>query len=226
MTEPPTTPQRFGPRVQDSVQLTYDRVAHEYARRIYHELDGKPFDRQLLDRFAARVRRTGLVCDLGCGPGHVARYLSERGVSVTGVDLSPGMVDRARVLNPGIDFQQGDMASLGLPAASVAAIVSFYSIIHVQPASLGLVFREWHRILTPGAPLLLAFHVGTEAIHLDEWWGHDVSIDFFFFDSASVTRKLRESGFSILEASEREPYPDVEHPSRRAYIQAVASEIA
>ena len=53
-------------------------------------------DRQLLDRFAASVQDRGPVCDLGCGPGHVARYLSERKVQVCGVDLSPEMVKRAR----------------------------------------------------------------------------------------------------------------------------------
>ena len=50
------------------VQLCYDRVADEYARRIYGELEHKPLDRQLLTRFAESVRNTGMVCDLGCGP--------------------------------------------------------------------------------------------------------------------------------------------------------------
>jgi hypothetical protein len=52
---------------------TYDTVAEEYARRIGRELEDKPFDRALLDRFAARMAGQGDVWDLGCGPGHVAR---------------------------------------------------------------------------------------------------------------------------------------------------------
>ena len=51
-------------------------------------------DRQLLDRFADSVRGAGVVCDLGCGPGQVARYLQERGLPVCGVDLSLGMIER------------------------------------------------------------------------------------------------------------------------------------
>ena len=57
------------------IQDSYDRVAAEYIKRISGELKHKPLDRQLLDRFAARVQGFGTVCDLGCGPGHVARYL-------------------------------------------------------------------------------------------------------------------------------------------------------
>jgi len=63
------------PRKTSDVEISYDRVSDEYVQRIYHELEHKPLDRQLLDRFAASVRDIGLACDMGCGPVHVARYL-------------------------------------------------------------------------------------------------------------------------------------------------------
>jgi hypothetical protein len=37
------------------------------------------------------------------------------------------------------------------------------------------------RVLRPVGLLLLAFHVGDETLHLDEWWGQPVSVNFFFF---------------------------------------------
>ena len=113
------------------VQNSYDRVAAEYVQRISGELEHKPLDRQLLDRFAARVQGLGPVCDLGCGPGHVARYLHERGVPVIGIDLSPVMVEQARRLNPGIEFRQGNMLSLDVEDGAWGGIVAFYSIIHL-----------------------------------------------------------------------------------------------
>ncbi len=210
-------------RERSDIQDTYDLVADEYVRRIFHELDHKPFDREILSRFAERVRGLGPVYDLGCGPGHVARYLQEHGLTVTGVDLSSGMVQRARELNPGIEFQQGDMRSLDVENASLAGIVAFYSIVHFSPGSLSDVFGELHRVLARGAPLLLAFHIGSESVHLGEWWGHQVAIDFTFFDPEAIKIKLQESGFRIVEAQEREPYPEVEHQSRRAYLMAEAS---
>ena len=48
-----------------NTQTSYDRVADEYVRRIADELQHKPLDRQLLDRFAADVRDVGLACDMG-----------------------------------------------------------------------------------------------------------------------------------------------------------------
>jgi trans-aconitate methyltransferase len=94
------------------IERSYDAVADEYARRIADELAHKPFDRELLDRFAERVGTRRRVCDVGCGPGHVARYLHERGVDVFGLDLWPRMVEIARRLNPDIDFVVGDMQAL------------------------------------------------------------------------------------------------------------------
>ena len=208
---------------QGEIQRSYDIVADEYARRIYQELQEKPFDREILDRLAGRVRGAGRVYDLGCGPGHVARYLHDRGVDVAGIDLSGEMVRLAQTLNPGIEFRQGDMRALNLPDGSVAALVAFYSIIHFPLSSLSAVFDEMRRVLTRDAPLLLAFHVGNESIHLDEWWGRPVALDFVFFDSQAVRAKLVRSGLRIVEALERDPYPDVEHQSRRAYILAEAS---
>ncbi len=113
------------------LQTSYDRVAGEYARHLFDELKDKPFDRQVLDRFAARLRGRGVVCDLGCGPGQVARYLHERGAEVIGVDLSPGMVACARRLNPGIAFHQGTMLALDAADGTWAGIAAFYSIIHI-----------------------------------------------------------------------------------------------
>jgi SAM-dependent methyltransferase len=202
------------------VQGSYDRVAEEYARRIFGELEHKPFDCQLLDRFAARVQGLGSACDLGCGPGHVARYLHERGVRVIGVDLSPVMVELARRLNPGIEFQQGNMLSLDIGEGVWGGIAALYSIIHIPRTEVSAALAEMKRVLCPGGLLLLSFHVGNETVHLDEWWGHPVSVNFQFFRPDEMADSLRAAGFELEEIVEREPYPQVEHQSRRAYIFA------
>lgn len=199
----------------------YDRIAKEYVRRIYHELDGKPFDRAILDRFAARLRGRGLVCDMGCGPGHVARYLADCGLDVVGVDLSPGMVEQAAALNPDIEFRQGNMLALDEPDGQWAGIAAFYSIIHIPRDDVVAALAEMRRVLRPGGLLLLAFHIGDEVLRVEEMWGESVAIDFWFFGAAEMAGYLEQAGFVVEETIEREPYaPDVEHQSRRAYLLA------
>jgi SAM-dependent methyltransferase len=205
----------------NEVQSSYDRVAAEYVQRISGELEHKPLDRQLLDRFAAAVRALGLVCDLGCGPGHVAGYLHDQGAHVIGVDLSSVMIDQARRLNPGIEFRQGSMLGLDIEDGTWGGIVAFYSITHFSRAEIAVALAEMKRVLRPGGLLFLAFHVGEEKVHLDEWWGQPVSVDFHFFHPQEMADSLLAVGFEVEEIVEREPYSDVEHQSRRAYIFAM-----
>jgi len=68
--------------------------------------------------------------------------------------------------------------------------------------------------------LLLAFHVGEEAIHTEEWWGKAVDLDFTFLRSAEVGEWLATAGLTLEEAMERDPYAGVEYGSRRGYVFA------
>jgi SAM-dependent methyltransferase len=208
------------------LQTSYDIVADEYVRRISDELQHKPLDRQLLDRFATSVRDIGPVCDIGCGPGHVARYLHEQGVHVCGIDLSPAMVEQARRLSPDVEFLRGDMMALDVADGAYAGIVAFYSIIHIPRDDMARALAELRRVLHPGGVLLLAIHIGDETVHLDEWWGQEVCLDLFFFGSDEMANYLRAAGFEIEELFEREPYPGVEHQSRRSYIFARRAKMA
>ena len=188
---------------------------------ICDELRHKPIDCQLLDQFADSLRPAGLACDLGCGPGHVARYLHDRGVRMCGVDLSPDMIEQARELNPEIEFCQGDMRSLEVPSEEWAGIAAFYAIVNLPPGDVLLAVREMWRVLESEGLLVLSFHIGDTVEHVEDLWGCAVCLDFYFFHVQEVTGHLRAAGFEIGEIVEREPYaPDVEYQSRRAYIFA------
>src|ERR1700732_2007752 len=137
----------------NSIRESYDRLAEEYTRRISDELQHKPFDRALLDRFARQTNGRGEVCDMGCGPGHVARYLRDAGASVFGLDLSPGMLKQARKLNPDIPFREGNMLALDIPDGTLAGVAAFYAVVNIPKPTLPLVFREIQRVLQPGGLL-------------------------------------------------------------------------
>jgi ubiquinone/menaquinone biosynthesis C-methylase UbiE len=158
---------------------------------------------------------------MGCGPGHIARFLHDAGTNVFGLDLSSRMIEEARHLNPEISFRQGNMLALDLPDASLAGIAAFYAIVNLPRQALPQVFREMARVLKPDGLLLLAFHIGDETLQPDALWGRPVSMDFYFFPPLAIQRDLETAGLVVEEVIEREPYaPEVEHQSRRAYIFA------
>jgi SAM-dependent methyltransferase len=206
------------------IRACYDAVAWEYAERFAGELAHKPLDRELLSRFASEVRGDGEVYDLGCGPGQTTAFLHGCGVNVTGVDLSPNLLGEARQRHPGLKFESGDMLALPRADASLAGVVAFYALVHLAPAGLRRALEEMRRILRPGGRLLLAFHVGEGSIHVDEFLGHAVALDFVLLTPQAVTGELARLGFVAVEVIERDPYPEVEHPSRRAYLLARKAE--
>ncbi len=202
---------------------SYDSVARAYAEHVASELEHKPLDRHLLNRFAEATRGRGLVAELGCGPGHVARYLGEQGVTMVGIDLSPGMIRVASELHPAIAFRVGDMTRLDLADGDLAGVVAFYAIVHCTLSELAPVFAEMRRVLVPGGLALIGFHVGDEVVHRDELFGAPVSLDFRFHDPAAVAAELGRARLTVLEHVEREPYEGVEFPSRRCYLLARAA---
>jgi len=202
------------------LQRSYDKVADEYARQYFEELDHKPFDRALLERFAQATRGLGPVCDMGCGPGQIARFLRRQGAKALGVDLSPDTVQLARRLNPGIEFHTGNMLALDVADDVWGGIAAFCSIIHVPRGDVVRALVELKRVLVPGGLLLLSFHVGDEDMHLDELWGESVSMDFFFFTQAEMAGYVASAGLELLERHQRPPYEGVEYESTRGYLLA------
>jgi SAM-dependent methyltransferase len=124
------------PRMTESTDLratrdSYDTVAASYAGLVELDLERTPLDRAMLEEFVGLVRESGPVGDLGCGPGHVTAYLDASGVSVFGIDLSPGMVEIARQKNPELRFEVGSMTALELADGGLGGVVSWYSIVHM-----------------------------------------------------------------------------------------------
>ena len=203
-----------------NTQASYDQVAFEYAEKFKDEMDDKPFDRDCLDRLAREVGNLGPICDMGCGPGQIARYLHRQGVDTLGVDLSPRMVAEAQRLNTSIPFHQGNMLSLPDADSSWGGIAAFYCIIHIPREQIVGALREMKRVLKPGGVLLVTFHIGDEIKHLDEWWEKPVNLDFAFFHPEEMESWLKEAGFRWRETLVREPNPEVEVATRRAYVFA------
>ena len=208
--------------MKDTVRSSYDAVAESYAVHLFNELPGKPLDRHLLNRFAEEVRGKGRVADLGCGPGHVAKYLHDAGVTMIGVDISPAMIAAARQRVNDVEFVTGDMRALEFEDHELAGVVLFYSIVHFEAAELPDIFAECRRVMASGALLIAGFHMGDEIVHREELFEQPVCLDFRFHQPEVVAGALARSGFNVIERIEREPYPTTEHPSRRCYLLARA----
>ncbi|MEJ2133059.1 MAG: class I SAM-dependent methyltransferase, partial [Gammaproteobacteria bacterium] len=141
----------------EEVRCGYDAVARAYHGRFGHELSAKPFDREWLDDLVEALDPGSRVVEVGCGDGHVADYLSRSTLRVEGLDVSPAMIGVAREAYPDLSFVIGDILALPYRAESLDAVVSFYSIVNLEPADCRAAFKEFARVLRRGGMATIAF---------------------------------------------------------------------
>jgi SAM-dependent methyltransferase len=204
-----------------AVKQAYDQVAAAYARQFVGELAGKPLDRALLTAFA-ELTRGGRVLEVGGGPGQVGHFLHDLGADVLSTDLSPEMIAQARALHPALPTRVEDMLAVDEADGAFRGLVAAYAIVHLGGEQIVLAAREWARLVASGGWLLLSFHVEEEtaSVHLDEFLGQPVAMDFRFHPVEAVESALVAAGFAVDSRLLRRGHAEVEHPSLRAYLLA------
>lgn len=159
----------------DLVRESYDRVADNYVQMVVEtglgDVRGHPWLKAAMDVFADAVAPLGPVLDTGCGPGTVTAYLAERGVDVSGVDLSPRMIEHARRLHPGCRFSVASTTELDLPDSSLGGVLGWWSLFNLPRDVLPQVLSSFARALRPGGQLIIATHVGDGDVARTEAYG-------------------------------------------------------
>lgn len=211
----------------ETTRAAYDTIARDYATEHPDSAAGPTghLERALLGTFAELVREhsDAPVADIGSGPGHVTARLDALGVPVFGVDVSPQMVAMARESHPRLRFHVGSMTALDLPDETLGGVLALYSTIHVPDGHLPKAFAEFRRVLVPGGHVLLAFQTvpedsGERHVHLDERYGHAISLDYHWRTPETIGALLTDIGFHVLARVHREPWGDEKRP--RGFVLA------
>jgi len=185
---------------RDLVRRGYDAISREYRTDLGESSasnsESTSTYRAWIDELVSRLDVGARVLDIGCGAGVPAdQFMVEAGLDVTGVDISPVQIDRARVLVPQATFVCCDIVDYALEPQSFDAIVSLYALIHVPLDDQRDLLPRIFGALRPGG-LVLAI-VGHE-----QWTGVDDYLGAPMFwehaDTDTYLAWLREDGFDVL----------------------------
>ena len=153
-----------------------------------------------LEALSSRLRDGDSVLDIGCGAGvPIARSLARRW-HVTGVDLSPEMVLRARRNVPGARFVCDDVMSVALPPASFDAVVAFYTVFHLPRELHAELFHRVHGWLRPRGLFLCTLSAYSEDGYTeDDFFG--VTMYWSNYGIHEYREILAAIGFSLLQVA-------------------------
>lgn len=211
-----------GPEVRDDlVRAAYAEVAASYAEQRGDELAELPFESWLLRR-VVELSDGAPVIDVGAGPGHVAAFLADAGADVTGLDLTPEMVEQARRRYPGVSYQIGDLRRLMRPPThdGWGAVVAWYSLIHFAASELPAAIASLTRPLRANGWLVIALSAGAEVRTLTEWFGHKINLDFVLHDPAQVLATVEQAGLADIEWYQRGPVTARGEATDRLFVLA------
>lgn len=190
----------------ESNRAYYDAFSHGYESHRGENDPGGYHD--LLDEFEADfVARWGTgkdVLEVGCGTGLVLRRIARFGKTARGVDLSPGMLAKAR--ERGLDVVEGSVTALPFDADSFDVTCSFKVLAHIPEIEVAL--AEMLRVTRPGGMVLAEFYNPYSLRGLAKRFGpagrvapgtHEKHV-FTRFDSPRDVARLLPEGCRIVDS--------------------------
>lgn len=195
---------------EHSVRTAYDTVADLYADRFTRTEPEQALDLAVIERFVqllgggddVRPR----VLDAGCGTGRLMPVLHELCADAMGVDISPGMIRRARRDHPEFETQVATLRALPFEDDAFDGTFSSYSTIHHSDAELPAVVAELARVTRPGGCVLVAFQSGGGTRDVAPAYrahGHEIELTRHLRTLEEVVARLTDAGLSMVTRLER-----------------------
>lgn len=201
------------------------RVRHrseEYAGKFGDELNEIDFDRAVVERLVAALRRPARVLDIGCGPGQISTFVETHGDLAVTLDVTFEMLVVARRRRAASGYVCADVRRLPVANASFAAAVCWYSLHNLPRTGLPAVLDEIRRVTQVGGHLAIGTHSGEgEEWHDTEWNGRHEQVVVTYYGADELRSLVSGAGFSNVVVTKRPPLPH-EHQVQKVYVEATA----
>lgn len=146
-----TTPDSNLVKIQTTNRVTYDNLADEYEQRT-NSL--KSVTNHVVSLFTKHLSTGKEILETGCAVGLALKLMEKKGLSVTGIDISPKMVDFAKKRNPNSNIILGDFLTYEFNK-NFDGIFSF-AFIHLFPKKIALkVLEKMYQLLNPKGVLYI-----------------------------------------------------------------------
>lgn len=175
----------------EMVKNSYNKIASEY----YTHRDLNKFNSEL-DKLIEFLPKEAHVLDAGCGAGiPTAKYLVNKGIKVTGIDISDTMLNMAKKNVPNAIFLNKDLKDLDFKEESFDGIISVYTLFHIPKKQHENILEKFFKILKPGGIMLINTGI-SESEGISTFFGEPMF--WSNYDPKKTLEIVKSVGFSIL----------------------------
>lgn len=185
--------------VFEKVQTAYDQIVMEFAKQNHFHMAANLVS--LAKKLISHVGPNGRIVEVGCGTGRDMAWFEAHSLSVTGLDLSIGMLTYARDQVHG-DLCAMNMCHIGFRDEYFDGTWCCASLLHLPKDHAPNALREIYRIMKPNGMLVLSILEGAT-----EGWeaGSAFGVERYYarYQVTEMKTMLSENGFCVsdIEAS-------------------------
>jgi len=176
----------------DNIPL-YDKYAKAYASNTNQKI--LQFQ---LNKFISMLKKKAKILDVGCGCGRDAEYFKSEGFSVTGIDLSEGMLNEAKNKAKDVELLKMDMRKLELKKNTFNGIWCMASLLEIPKNEVGIVLKEFNKVLKKEGVLYISTKEGGGEQFLKKEIYENEPKFYAFYKQTELEDLLKENGFEIL----------------------------
>ncbi len=139
------------------------------------------------------------ILDIGCGPGRDAKYFTDLGFQVTGIDISEKMIELAQKTAPGATFCVMDSEEMQFPSASFDAVWASASLLHSPKDRFVQILEQMRSFVKEDGIIYLSMKQGDGEVFEEDARYGGVKKFWSYYQEQELLSLLQTCGFQIVE---------------------------
>jgi 2-polyprenyl-3-methyl-5-hydroxy-6-metoxy-1,4-benzoquinol methylase len=194
----------------DKLKDTYNKIAKEW----HEDHQNDTWWKEGTDAFIAHLKPGATVLDVGCAGGTKSSYLTNKGLNVTGIDISNKLIDIAKQEVPGANFLVLDVHQIDTLKEKFDAIFMQAVLLHFPKSEIQDILSKATGLLNDGGYLYVAVKEKIdggieEEVKVDDDYGFEYERFFSYFTLNDFKQYFKNVGLEIV-------FKDILPPSRTA----------
>ncbi|HLD00478.1 MAG TPA: class I SAM-dependent methyltransferase [Candidatus Nanoarchaeia archaeon] len=183
----------------DAVVIKNNILAYDSTVEEFYENTKKLESPEIIEEFLSLVPKRGFILDIACGPGRDSKIFSDLEYRVIGIDLSPKMIEKAKLVAPQAEFKVMNFLNPAFSDQYFDAVWFNAGLLCVEKKLAGEILKNVYRQLKEDGTLYLSVKEGAgEGFEFD--YRYNVEKYYAYYQEDEILKLLESARFKIVKS--------------------------